>query len=123
MGLLDWLRGKTSAGGVYSGGNGDSADTAVIINVTNSMAGIPAEYAYVQQQCGQKDVDWTLETQMQASQGGKEFDVMTVALKAGGTRTFWFDITALLRQVLKYGGRTRRWRVQNEPRGRGSLCP
>ncbi|HSW62150.1 MAG TPA: hypothetical protein VLH56_02345 [Dissulfurispiraceae bacterium] len=94
MGIMDWFRGKAPSPGIYSGGAGDSADTAIVISVTNSMAGIPAEYAFVQQQCGQQDVDWTLNSQMQTSQDGKKFDVLTVTLKDGGSRAFWFDITA-----------------------------
>lgn len=94
MSIMDWLRGKPSARGIYSGGTGDSANTAIVINVANSMAGIAAEYAYVQRECGQKDVDWTLGSQMQTSQGGKEFDVLEAKLKDGTSRAFWFDISA-----------------------------
>jgi hypothetical protein len=94
MGLFDLLKPKPKDSSLFSGGTGETAENAVVINATSSLQGIPAEYAYVEQHCGKEDEDWTLDAQMQTSQNGREYDVLTVTLKQGGTRTFWFDITS-----------------------------
>ena len=78
-----------------TGGPGDSPDTAVIVHATSTEKGTPAEYAYVEAQCGKPGTDWMLETQSQSSHEGKEYDVLQVkSLKDGSSRTFWFDISS-----------------------------
>jgi len=79
---------------LFSGGNGETAKSAVVINASRSAVGVAAEYRYVEQVCGKRDVDWTLEMQMQTTEEEEEYDVVTVNLTKGGSRTFWFDITA-----------------------------
>ena len=94
MGLFDFLRRKLERSAIYSGGSGETPDTAIVINLSNSFEGVPAEYAYVQRVCGRKDLDWTLEKQMNKSLNGREYDVLKIKMKDGGTREFWFDITS-----------------------------
>ena len=78
---------------LFGGGNGDSFETAVIVNADNSFVGVEAEYAYVANQCGEPHKDWNLESQGLRERGGKPYDVLTIALSGGATRTFYFDIT------------------------------
>jgi hypothetical protein len=78
---------------LFGGGNGDSFETAVVVNAHNSLVGIEAEYAYIANQCGEPHKDWKLESQGLREHGGKPYDVLTIALSGGATRTFYFDIT------------------------------
>jgi hypothetical protein len=77
---------------LFGGGNGDSFETAVVINADNSFVGVEAEYAYVASQCGEPHKDWNLESQGLRDYGGKPYDVLTIALSGGATRTFYFAI-------------------------------
>jgi hypothetical protein len=78
---------------LFGGGNGDSFETAVIVNAENSFVGVEAEYAYVANQCGEPHKDWNLESQGLREHAGKPYDVLTIVLNGGATRTFYFDIT------------------------------
>ena len=77
---------------LFSGGNGDSFETAIVVNADNSLVGIEAEYSYIADQCGEPHRDWNLESQGLREHGGKPYDVLTIALSSGETRTFYFDI-------------------------------
>jgi hypothetical protein len=78
---------------LFGGGNGDSFETAVVVNADNSFVGVEAEYAYIASQCGELHKDWNLESQGLREHGRKPYDVLTIALSGGTTRTFYFDIT------------------------------
>jgi hypothetical protein len=78
---------------LFGGGNGDSFETAVTVNADNSFVGVEAEYAYIANQCGEPYKDWKLQSQGLREHGGKPYDVLTIALSSGGTRTFYFNIT------------------------------
>jgi hypothetical protein len=43
--------------GLYSGGSGERVEDAVVINATNSLVGIAAEYRYVSSTCGRRNID------------------------------------------------------------------
>ncbi len=91
MGSLD---SPTKSTGLYSGGNGETQDEAVVINTANHFAGVSAEYEYISRQCGQRGVDWTLVSQTLIQEDdGRRYDRLIVRLKDGETRTFYFDIT------------------------------
>ena len=88
---------KLKEDGVLSGGQGETAENAVVIYTRSSKIGIAAEYAYVEQICGERDVDWKLQRQSLLTgeeEGGKAFDLLEVELKDGRKKEFWFDITA-----------------------------
>jgi len=74
--------------------DGSSAKRAVIINTTSRMLGIAAEYAYVESVCGERDMDWQLECQSLIEQDGEWFDLLSIAMKNGTCREFWFNISA-----------------------------
>jgi hypothetical protein len=77
---------------LFGGGNGDSFETAVVVNADSSFVGVEAEYAYIANQCGEPHKDWKLQSQGLREHGGKPYDVLTIALSGGATRTFYFDI-------------------------------
>ena len=80
---------------LYSGGDGNSPQDAVVVNAPSSSIGVLLEYKYIQKQCGEKDVDWRIESQsLLDSAGGKPYDLMAVRLKDGTTREFYFDISS-----------------------------
>jgi hypothetical protein len=78
--------------GLFGGGNGESFETAVVVNADNSFVGVEAEYAYIANQCGEPHKDWNLESQGLREHRGKPYDVLTIALSSGATRTFYFNI-------------------------------
>ena len=92
MGLFDFLKLKKKQG-FYAGGDGESIETAVIINTANSMIGIPAEYKFISRRYGQKDLDWTREFQSVMRSGNRQYDVVVIKLKDGQEKSFYFDIT------------------------------
>jgi hypothetical protein len=77
---------------VFGDGNGDSFETAVVVNADNSFVGVEAEYAYIANQCGEPYKDWKLQSQRLLEHAGKPYDVLTIALSGGATKTFYFDI-------------------------------
>jgi hypothetical protein len=83
------------AHGVYSGGSGASIDDAVVITPPTPQLGIPAEYAYVEMQCGRRGVDWAMLVQaLLLGPGGRRYDRLRIKLKNGTERDFYFDITS-----------------------------
>jgi hypothetical protein len=86
------LRFKKEQLSLFGDGNGDSFETAVVVNADNSFVGVEAEYAYIASQCGEPYKDWKLQSQGLLEHGGKPYDVLTIALSGGGTRKFYFDI-------------------------------
>ena len=77
-----------------SGGDGRLPASAVVVRANDSLVGVQAEYAWIASRCGAPDSDWQLRGQRLAHQDGKAFDVITIALSNGQSRTFFFDITS-----------------------------
>ncbi len=73
---------------------GSSAEKAIIINEKSSAIGIAEEYLFVQDICGEREIDYVLERQTQISRDGRDYDVLTIRLKDGSSRVLWFDITS-----------------------------
>lgn len=82
------------SGPTSSGGDGSSRERAVVINATSSFVGIAAEYEWLESRFGQKDRDWTLETQMVGGDPGRMFDTMVIRLSNGTQKTVYFDISS-----------------------------
>jgi hypothetical protein len=91
MSLFDFFKRKGRSA-LFSGGPGDSIETAVVINASNASVGVQAEYDYVARQCGAPGRDWRVESQMLTEHEGKPCDVLTVILSNGQVRKFYFDI-------------------------------
>ena len=77
-----------------SGGNGDSPANAVVVDATSSMVGVQAERAYIARECGVPNGDWQLMSQRMHKENGRLFDVLTINLRSGQERTFYFDIAS-----------------------------
>ena len=94
MGILGLFRSKPKKDFIsFEGGPGDCKENAVVIHAPNHLLGIMAEYQYVGNQCGVRNLDWKLSTQSLISGNGKNYDVLDIELKDGTRRTFCFDIT------------------------------
>lgn len=78
----------------FKGGPGDTPATAVVIlGASDSLAGIAAEYSYLEKKFGRQNVDWTLYRQSVLQKEDKIFDQMEIKLKDARKRTIFFDIT------------------------------
>lgn len=75
-------------------GDGSSAGKAVVIKAVSSIIGMSEEYDYLERMCGKMDVDYTCEMQRQKSIKGRHYDIMSIKMKDGTERMFWFDITS-----------------------------
>lgn len=74
----------------YAGGDGSSAETAVIIKAPNESEGVDAEYAWLRMhgvRCQQL-------SQSLMGEDGRWFDVLECTTPEGKTRKFYFDITS-----------------------------
>jgi hypothetical protein len=91
MGLFDFLKPKKKD--IFSGGLGESFETAVVLNTRSGNAGVAAEGEFIAAQCGTRNKDWKKKEQALVSDHGKHFDVVTVELSDGKTRVFHFDIS------------------------------
>jgi len=91
MGLFDFLKPKKQE--MFSGGSGESFETAVILNTRSGIAGVAAESQFIADQCGTRNKDWKKKEQALVSENGKHYDVVTVELSDGKTRVFHFDIS------------------------------
>lgn len=80
---------------LFSGGNGESLETAVVIEADDSFAGIQAEYAYIASQCGRQQRDWEMDSQSVQFHNGKAHDAVTIVLRNGQVRLFHFEISKL----------------------------
>jgi len=92
VGLPD-VNGKRKEQAAYGGGNGGSIDTAVLVSAPNALVGVRAEYEYVGLKHGRKDTDWSVEYQAIIEQGGRKYDLLSIKLSSGQSRSYYFDIT------------------------------
>ncbi len=91
MGLFDFLNPKKPE--MFSGGSGESLETAVVLNTRNGSAGVAAESQFITAQSGTRDKDWKKKEQALVPDKNKHYDVVTVELSDGKTRVFHFDIS------------------------------
>ena len=97
MSVFDFFRRKQRPR-LVSGGSGDSFQTAVVIHADSSFIGVKVEYAYIADQCGEPQTDWKVQSQRLEHFDGRPFDVLTVALSGGETRSFYFDISSFFKR-------------------------
>jgi hypothetical protein len=94
MGFLSLFRGKTKNKIIsIEEGQGDNQKNAIVIHAPNSIVGIMAEYKYLENQYGIQDVDWKLCMQSLIAGNGKNYDLLTIEMKDGTRKSFYFDIT------------------------------
>lgn len=92
--LADALREYAHPDITFEGGPGDMIATAVFIRgaPTHSVR-VNAEYHYLTQQYGTRDVDWQLERQELIQTTDRTYDKMEVMLSDGSQKVVFFDIT------------------------------
>ena len=94
MGFLSLFRRKTKNNNIsFEGGQGDCQENAVVIHAPNSIMGIMAEYKFIENQYGVRNVDWKLFIQSLITGNGKNYDLLTIEIKDGTRKSFYFDIT------------------------------
>ncbi len=82
----------------YSGGGGDSYETAIVIKGTQYNKkpedAVAAEYDYISGLYGKKDKDWIVEEQSIVKENDKTYDMVRVKILTNGRmHFFYFDIT------------------------------
>jgi hypothetical protein len=78
----------------YGGGPGDSLKNAIVIKgAATNTAGIAAEYRYLEERWGRRNVDWRLLRQSLVHKGGRSYDFMQIKLQDGSQKEVYFDIT------------------------------
>jgi len=77
----------------FAGGSGDSREEAIVIkNAENHRAGVDAEYLYLQERFGERDIHWKLVMQA-LLKGEKPVDWLKIELTDGTTKSIYFDIS------------------------------
>jgi hypothetical protein len=84
--------------GLFSGGDGSTLQTAIVVDTDNNSLGIQAEYEYLARHCGAKQRDWELESQEVTQHIGKHYDILRVKFRSGELRLFHFDISRFYRE-------------------------
>jgi hypothetical protein len=82
------------SGPLYAGGDGLSRAAAVVIQAPSNIAGVRAEYDWLEAQFGERDEAWTLRSQHVAQDKRGFYDVFVIELSDGTERTIYFDIGA-----------------------------
>ena len=78
----------------YSGKDGSSLDKAIRIEgARNESEGLAAEYAWLAQEFGVQEKDWTLVMQSLMHDKGRSYDQMIVKIADGTEKEIYFDIT------------------------------
>lgn len=79
----------------YFGGDGSTAERAVVISAPESAVGIRAEQAYLAKQCGRIDKDWRIALRATSiAPAGRTIETISIVLKDGSRRNVYFDVTA-----------------------------
>lgn len=70
---------------LYSSGSDKTLEDAIIIDAPDQILGVGAEFAYLSHESGQRDVDWTLQSQALTGwmENGRRYDIITVRLRSG----------------------------------------
>ncbi|NWF97039.1 MAG: hypothetical protein HXY34_12930 [Candidatus Thorarchaeota archaeon] len=77
----------------YSGSGQSFDDPIQMTEVTNNMEAVSAEYAYLRQRYGTRNVDWKLVCQYLLQHEGRTYDRLDIELKGGDKLSIYFDIT------------------------------
>lgn len=73
----------------FSGGNGSSYKTAIVVHASSEATGVPAEYAYIKAHYpGYRFISQGL-----SFEHGKSYDIMTFADSHGKKHVLYFDIS------------------------------
>jgi len=91
MNIFDFLKPKKRE--LFTGGSGESFETAIILNTPNYNIGIKAQSEFISAQLGERNKDWKMKGQALARREGKHFDIITIELRDGSAKEFYFDIS------------------------------
>jgi hypothetical protein len=81
------------SGIIFAGGSGDSREDAIVIkNAENHRAGIDAQYLYLQERFGERDIHWKLFMQA-LLKGEKRIDWLVIRFIDGTTKSIYFDVS------------------------------
>jgi hypothetical protein len=73
---------------------GETIEKAIVIRgAANHVAGVQAEYQWLEGAFGRRGRDWKLQKQSLLESGGRRYDQMDIELADGTRRTVFFDIT------------------------------
>jgi hypothetical protein len=92
MGLLDNSISDDNIS-LYSGVDGSSPESAVVLNTTRTSIGVPAEYEYLSKKYGTQDVDWFMIQQKLLMHANSMCDALFFRLSSGEEKVIFFDIT------------------------------
>jgi hypothetical protein len=84
---------RTGKQALYSGGNGQSLETAIIIGAKSNTIGTPAECDYIIGKHGPVNVGWKLISQRLRESAGRDYDILNIELTNREKRSYHFDIT------------------------------
>lgn len=84
------------AKGMAFGGKGNTLQDAVVIEATDNVDGILTEYRYIGILEGKLGVDWVVSGQSLINNGNRSFDKLTINCRAGGEKTYYFDVTSFI---------------------------
>lgn len=74
--------------------SGSSISEAIIIlQAQDEQEGVQAEYIYLSEKIGKKNVDWELISQSLLSHNGRFYDKLNIKLPNGSEKDFYFDIS------------------------------
>jgi hypothetical protein len=79
---------QRASAGLYSGGDGLTMGTAVIINAKTDADGTHAVYAWLREHSGSK-----VKRQSLVNEAGRAYDVMEMVATDGSERSYFFDIS------------------------------
>jgi hypothetical protein len=84
----------------YTGGNGDSYESAVIIRrARDQRVGVAAEYQFINRIYGPQDKKWKIVEQALGNEGDKVYDMVKFELHASGeTKIMYFDVTSFAKK-------------------------
>ena len=79
-----------------SRGNEGTIDRPVVIALTSSIKGVQAEYDYLTNRFGERDLDWELVSHEQSRQGKRVMECFVIKNSGGRQETVYFDITSFM---------------------------
>lgn len=78
----------------YEGGGGETLDEAIRIRgALDHMAGVKAEYAYLEEIFGEPGTDWMLEMQILHFVDERPYDELRICLADGTRKALYFDLS------------------------------
>jgi hypothetical protein len=82
-------------GAAVTEGMGATPDTPILIPAATAFAGVPAEYAWLQEKFGRMEEDWIVDLRSLGRNGqGRTIETFRVRLRSGKRIDVHFDITS-----------------------------